>query len=73
MGIYAQMFDDEENKKMIARLGMKKGMAKGMAEGITKGKTDVARKMLSRGMPPEEVSEITELPPDLIRSLMPDS
>ena len=61
MGIYAQMFDDEENKKMIARLGMKKG------------KTDVARKMLSRGMPPEEVSEITELPLDHIRSLMPDS
>ena len=72
MGAYEQMFDDEENLKMLEKAWKKENMEKGRKEGIKEGsektKNDIARKMLSKNMSPEDISEITGLPlEDVIR------
>lgn len=58
MGVYEQMFDDEENMRMNCAAFERKGFMKGEREGSKA----VARRMLSKGMSPEEVSDLTEIP-----------
>ncbi len=52
MGVYEQLFDDEENMKMNCAAFERKG--------FKAGSRAVARRMLSKGMSPEEVSDLTE-------------
>ena len=68
MGVYEQLFDVEENMKMncaaFERKGFERGERKGFKRGEREGLKAVARRMLSRGMSPEEVSDLTEIPLD---------
>ena len=54
--------------KVEAR-GMAKGIAKGEARGIAKGKADTARRMLMRGLLPEQIADYTDLPLEEIEAL----
>ena len=49
--------------------GMNEGMIKGMNEGVIKGKIEIARKLLKRGRPVEEISEDTGLSIEEIEAL----
>ena len=40
-----------------------KGFIKGFEEGRRKARQEIAQRMLSRGYPPEEISQITGIPP----------
>ena len=62
MGVYEQLFDDEENMKMNCAAFERKGFKRGEREGFRAGGKAVARRMLSKGMSPEEVSDLTEIP-----------
>ncbi len=64
MGVYEQLFDDEENMKMNCAAFERKGFKRGEREGFKAGGKAVARRMLSKGMSPEEVSDLTEIPLD---------
>ena len=46
-----------------------RGIAKGEARGIAKGKADTARRMLVRGLPPEQIADYTDLPLEEIEAL----
>ena len=46
-----------------------KGMAQGRAEGEAKGRADTARRMLARGLSPEQIAEYTDLSLDEIKTL----
>ena len=50
--------------------GRAEGEAKGRAEGEAKGRADTARRMLARGLSPEQIAEYTDLSLDEIRGLM---
>ncbi len=64
MGAYEQLFDDEENMKMNCAAFERKGFERGERKGFKAGSRAVARRMLSKGMSPEEVSDLTEIPLD---------
>ena len=53
--------------------GMAKGMAQGKAEGLAQGKAegkaDTARRMLARGLSPEQIAEYTDLSLDEIKMI----
>jgi predicted transposase/invertase (TIGR01784 family) len=51
--------------------GMEKGMTVGIAKGMEKGKLEAAQKMLSKKYPITDISDITGLPIETIRSLTP--
>ena len=46
-----------------------RGIAKGEARGIAKGKADTARRMLVRGLPPEQIADYTDLSLEEIEAL----
>ena len=46
-----------------------RGIAKGEARGIAKGKADTARRMLMRGLLPEQIADYTDLPLEEIEAL----
>ena len=50
--------------------GEAKGRAKGRAEGEAKGRADTARRMLVRGLSPEQIAEYTDLSLDEVKRLM---
>ena len=50
--------------------GKAEGMAQGKAEGMAQGKADTARRMLARGLSPEQIAEYTDLSLDEIKELM---
>lgn len=55
--------------------GMAQGMAQGRAEGMAQGRADTARRMLARGLSPEQIAEYTDLSLDEIKTIkarMPD-
>ena len=54
--------------KGIAK-GEARGIAKGEARGIAKGKADTARRMLMRGLLPEQIADYTDLPLEEIEAL----
>ncbi|MFH0966147.1 MAG: Rpn family recombination-promoting nuclease/putative transposase [Methanobacteriota archaeon] len=60
----------EEVKKEGYKEGVEKGrmegIEKGRMEGMTEGMMKMAKKLLARGMDPDDVSEMTELPKDLL-------
>ncbi len=61
MGVYEQLFDGEENMRMNCMAYEKKGRLEGMAEGRRLQNEDVATKLISMGMAPEDISEATGL------------
>ena len=46
-----------------------KGMAQGEAEGMAQGRADTARRMLARGLSPEQIAEYTDLSLDEIKMI----
>ena len=46
-----------------------KGMAQGRAEGEAKGRADTVRRMLARGLSPEQIAEYTDLSLDEIKMI----
>ena len=46
-----------------------KGMAQGEAEGMAQGRADTARRMLARGLSPEQIAEYTDLSLDEIKTI----
>lgn len=46
-----------------------RGIAKGRAEGRAEGRADTARRMLMRGLPPQQIAEYTDLPLEAIEAL----
>ncbi len=69
MGAYEQMFDEEENLKMLKKAWKKEGLEEGREEGIEETKNDIARKMLSKNMSLEEISELTDIPLEYVLKL----
>ena len=59
----------EGEAKGIAK-GRAEGEAKGRAEGEAKGRANTARRMLARGLSPEQIAEYTDLSLDEIKGLM---
>ena len=49
--------------------GLAEGRAEGRAEGLAEGKKDIARKMKSRGFSATDISEMTGLTEEEIRTL----
>ena len=49
--------------------GMKQGIELGIEQGIERGKEKTARNLFNRGMPVEEIAQVTELPVEKIRVL----
>ena len=74
MGVYEQLFDEEENMNMNRRVFFRKGLAegerRGLAEGERKGLVEgeenerrrIVSRLLSSGMPPEDVARIVGVP-----------
>ena len=46
--------------------GVAQGRAQGIAEGEAEGRADTARRMLARGLSPEQIAEYTDLSLDEI-------
>ena len=68
MGIYEQLFDDEENLRMLTEAYRKEGLREGRKEGIDETRLSIVRNMLSRGLSEEEVSDLTGIPlEDIVR------
>ena len=55
--------------KYATAKGMAKGMAQGKAEGMAQGRADTARRMLARGLSPEQIAEYTDLSLDEIKMI----
>ena len=78
MGVYEQMFDEEENMRMNCAAYERKGRLEGLAEGRTAGlaegrrlqSEETARRLASMGMPVEDVSKATGMTPDEVRRLL---
>ena len=49
--------------------GKAEGMAQGKAEGMAQGRADTARRMLARGLSPEQIAEYTDLSLDEIKMI----
>ena len=81
MGVYEQLFDEEENMNMNRRVFFRKGLAegerRGLAEGERKGLVEgeenerrrIVSRLLSSGMPPEDVARIVGVPPEEISKM----
>ena len=63
---YKAMWDDLTIDEAIHRTAR----AEGLAEGEAKGRADTARRMLARGLSPEQIAEYTDLSLDEIKELM---
>ena len=49
--------------------GVAQGRAQGIAEGEAEGRADTARRMLARGLSPEQIAEYTDLSLDEIKTI----
>ena len=57
------------DKKAIEEYGFDSGMEKGIKQGINKEKIEIAKKLLKKGTPIEEIIELTELTEEEIKNL----
>ncbi|MBO4569357.1 MAG: hypothetical protein J5674_05335 [Candidatus Methanomethylophilaceae archaeon] len=73
MGVYEQLFDEEENLRMNCEAHKKMGRLEGRAEGMAEGRwlqnEEVARKLVSMGMSAEDVSKATGMTAEEVRRL----
>ncbi|MBR7006839.1 MAG: hypothetical protein IKH98_08185 [Candidatus Methanomethylophilaceae archaeon] len=70
MGVYEQMFDEEENLRMNCAAYERKGRLEGLAEGRRLQSEEVARRPASMAMSVENVSRATGMTPDEVRRLV---
>ena len=61
--------DIEYGKLYSFNEGKAEGKAEGLAEGRLDAQKEFARKLLAKGLPLQEISELTGLPEDVIKSL----
>ncbi len=81
MGVYEQLFDDEESLKMVKRehekIGLQKGIEQGREQGIEQGreehKAEIVRTIRSKGKTPEEISELTDIPLDEVEAILSET
>ncbi len=74
MRVYEQLFDDEENMKMLEKAWKKEGLQKGMEIGIEQGigqgleigaektRSEIVSNMMSKGISIEDISDLTGIP-----------
>lgn len=48
----------------------KRGIAKGLEQGLAQGRVEIVRKMGSKGMSPEDISSMTDIPIEEVRSIL---
>ncbi len=82
MGVYEQLFDEEENLRMNCAAYEKKGRIEGREEGLVEGREkgmaegrrlqneEVARRLASMGMSVEDISVATGMSVEDVRSLV---
>ena len=63
----------KEGRKEGEELGKKAGKLEGKIEGRIEGKTEIAKKLLSKKMPIEEIAEITGLTEEKVKELKKES
>lgn len=59
----------EEGYEKGVKKGVKKGIKKGYAEGVNNEKWKIARSLLARNVPPEDIAVSTKLTIDEIKQL----
>ena len=63
---YFRAMVSEEDKRDIAQAYLERGIEQGLEQGLAQGKSDAlletARRMLSKGLNPEVIAELTTLP-----------
>ncbi len=68
-----EYINDEKTQKIFGEWGEHIALNKGIEQGIEKGEQkrelEIARKMLLKGSAPKFISEITELPLEIIENL----
>jgi predicted transposase/invertase (TIGR01784 family) len=62
--------DLESNLRVAERMGRREGLEEGRKEGLDEGRKDVARNMLSKGLPVEQVAAYTMLPREEVEKLL---
>lgn len=67
--LYAREEGLAEGRAEGKALGLAEGKAEGRAEGEAKARLEVAKKMLDKGMAVQEISEITGLSDEELRTL----
>ncbi|MBR6871012.1 MAG: hypothetical protein IKM91_05280 [Candidatus Methanomethylophilaceae archaeon] len=78
MGVYEQLFDDEESfkvalreeKKVALREGREEGRKKGRMEGRQEHRAEIVRTMSSKGKTPREISDLTDIPLEDIEAML---
>ena len=67
------MYDEKRRRSEMntaIRMGREEGRAEGRAEGLAEGRAEIAKGMLSDGMPVDKISKYTGLTAEEIVSLM---
>ena len=63
----------EAVKMNLLEIGIEKGIEQGIKQGIERGieqsRTEIIRNMLSSGLPSEKVSEVTQIPLDVVKEV----
>ena len=70
MGVYEQLFDEEENLRMNCEAYERKGRLEGRAEGRRLQNEEVVRRLASMGMAVEDISESTGMAVEDVRRLV---
>ena len=69
MGVYEQLFDDEENMRMNCEGHWKEGFEEGREEGREEERKAIVSAMISNGMSPEDVSRAAGIPLETVLKL----
>ena len=70
MGVYEQLFDDEESFKVALREEKKVALREGRMEGRQEHRAEIVRTMSSKGKTPREISDLTDIPLEDIEAML---
>ena len=70
MGVYEQLFDDEESFKVALREEKKVALREGREEGRQEHRVEIVRTMSSKGKTPREISDLTDIPLEDIKTIL---
>ncbi len=74
MGVYEQLFDDEESFKVALReekkVALREGREEGRMEGRQEHRAEIVRTMSSKGKTPREISDLTDIPLEDIETIL---
>lgn len=59
----------EAVKMNLLEIGIEKGIEQGIEQGIKQGRTEIIQNMLNSGLSSEEVSEVTQIPLDVVKEV----